>query len=424
MPILQKTIDEHNVDTYIEPFCLSKNQQVYTKNGIKTIEELQVGDYIYDDNCQLTKVIRKIQSPKTKGRKISLKGNVEIICTDDHKFYLNNGEEVLAKDLKIKDELLVGTDKQIDSISSLDMSQFITCSTLKNGRSGKVLNDNSLKLYHTAPETPRFIPITVELMRCYGLIVAEGDKSNITMHMNEQHYLEEFITYYEKILNITTQNNKKYYINKERKSCQLTVPYKKIYEKIFFDAMGIGDGAHNKNISFLFSCPSDLCLEAIKYMHIGDGCIIKKGKYRNWSYKTSSKELAYQLQTLLSIKFNIKSTLSTGINHKRTFEGRVLNESVYYNVSVTKNDDITFLTGIPNTNIIKSQKSKGFYITKIKENFNDIFYDITVDNKDHCFILDGGIVTHNCGGANIIDKIQCKNRYGYDRSDTLIALLT
>lgn len=28
------------------------------------------------------------------------------------------------------------------------------------------------------------------------------------------------------------------------------------------------------------------------------------------------------------------------------------------------------------------------------------------------------------GGGNIIDKIQCKNRYGYDRSDTLIALLT
>ena len=27
------------------------------------------------------------------------------------------------------------------------------------------------------------------------------------------------------------------------------------------------------------------------------------------------------------------------------------------------------------------------------------------------------------GGANIIDKIKCENRYGYDRSDTLIALL-
>lgn len=28
-----------------------------------------------------------------------------------------------------------------------------------------------------------------------------------------------------------------------------------------------------------------------------------------------------------------------------------------------------------------------------------------------------------CGGANIIDKIKCENRWGFDRSDTLIALL-
>lgn len=27
------------------------------------------------------------------------------------------------------------------------------------------------------------------------------------------------------------------------------------------------------------------------------------------------------------------------------------------------------------------------------------------------------------GGANIIDKIKCEKRYGFDRSDTLIALL-
>lgn len=37
-----------------------------------------------------------------------------------------------------------------------------------------------------------------------------------------------------------------------------------------------------------------------------------------------------------------------------------------------------------------------------------------VDTYIECFV----------GGANIIDKIQCKNRIGYDRSDTLIALLS
>lgn len=41
-------------------------------------------------------------------------------------------------------------------------------------------------------------------------------------------------------------------------------------------------------------------------------------------------------------------------------------------------------------------------------------------------IDDNNITTYidtMCGGANIIDKIRCENKYGYDRSDTLIALL-
>jgi len=52
--------------------------------------------------------------------------------------------------------------------------------------------------------------------------------------------------------------------------------------------MNIGYGARNKNISFLFHCSPELCLEAIRYMIIGDGSIIHKGKYRSINYKTSS----------------------------------------------------------------------------------------------------------------------------------------
>lgn len=39
--------------------------------------------------------------------------------------------------------------------------------------------------------------------------------------------------------------------------------------------------------------------------------------------------------------------------------------------------------------------------------------DNNVDTYIECFV----------GGANIIDEIKCKNKFGYDRSDTLIALL-
>lgn len=39
--------------------------------------------------------------------------------------------------------------------------------------------------------------------------------------------------------------------------------------------------------------------------------------------------------------------------------------------------------------------------------------DNKVDTYIECFV----------GGANIIDKIKCEKKFGYDRSDTLIALL-
>lgn len=57
--------------------------------------------------------------------------------------------------------------------------------------------------------------------------------------------------------------------------------------------MNIGYGARNKNISFLFSLNKELCLEALKYMYMGDGSYIARGKYRSLNYKTSSKTLAY-----------------------------------------------------------------------------------------------------------------------------------
>ena len=50
------------------------------------------------------------------------------------------------------------------------------------------------------------------------------------------------------------------------------------------------------------------------------------------------------------------------------------------------------------------------YIVPILQNCID---KNNVDTYIECFV----------GGANVIDKIKCKNRFGYDRSDTLIALL-
>lgn len=57
--------------------------------------------------------------------------------------------------------------------------------------------------------------------------------------------------------------------------------------------------------------------------------------------------------------------------------------------------------------------SKAKYAKYIVPIIQKTIDDNNVDTYIECFV----------GGANIIDKIKCKNRIGYDRSDTLIALL-
>lgn len=58
--------------------------------------------------------------------------------------------------------------------------------------------------------------------------------------------------------------------------------------------------------------------------------------------------------------------------------------------------------------------SKAKYADQICPILQKVIDDNNIDTYIECFV----------GGANIIDKIKCKNRFGYDRSDTLIALLT
>ena len=57
--------------------------------------------------------------------------------------------------------------------------------------------------------------------------------------------------------------------------------------------------------------------------------------------------------------------------------------------------------------------SKAKYAKYIVPILQDTIDNLNIDTYIECFV----------GGANIIDKIKCKNRYGFDRSDTLIALL-
>lgn len=427
-PIINKYIQDNNIESFIDCTCLDENTNLYTKDGIKTIKEIQVGDLIYDENCELKQVVNKILSPKTQGVKIKTKGNLIFKTTEEHPFFDDKNNLILAKDC-LNHTLLMGKDSQINYTEQIDLANYINLESYTNkgyNCGGKIISNELVRLNHLPNSiVPRFLKINEQLMFCYGLVVAEGDYHNISMHQKERNILEKFLKNYGTIINKNFDLNKESLWKKKDDSLglQLQVPFPNIYQKIFFKALNIQKGSQNKNISFLFQVSPKLALIGIQSMHLGDGCLRKKGKYYSWNYKTSSKTLAYQLQTLLSIKFGIKSTLSQGKNkQKRPINGRELPCTNYYNISVNRYEDVAFLMGWIEYDNIKKEKTRKYFVKSV-EKCEGHFYDITLEkNSTHRFILDGGIVTHNCGGANLTDKIICENVYAIDLSPSLISL--
>ena len=418
LPIILK--DRKPDQYFVDCFCLSADTKLFTKTGVVEIQDISVGDYIYNDVGTLSKVVSKHLSSKTTGIEIKLNGGIILKSTVDHPFYDKENIEIKGYDLLNK-SLLIGTSSCFN-VPILDMGDVITISkNTRYGRSG-VIYDNSVKVSHIGPEINRFIPVTEKLMYLYGLVCAEGSAKSLTFHQKEESVAKKFIEDYLDIIN-APMRGKCFYKSNKNMGLMVTIPYAAIYERLFFDMMGLNHGSRNRNISFLFKLPNNLVLSALKGMYFGDGsCSLKINNSRSLNYKTSSETLARQLQCLLSIKFGIKSTLSIGMNKERYCEGRILQPSNYFNVGVHLDKDISFILGEPSKGIVRQETQQGYVVKKITP-IDDTFYDITLENgSSHRYILEGGIVTHNCGGANLIDKVD-GNRIGSDTNYYLIELL-
>jgi DNA adenine methylase len=407
---------------YVEPFCLAGDTILFTEDGVKALKDIEVGEYIYNDIGSLVKVVNKQLSSKTEGISIKLKGGITLKATKEHIFYDTEGTEVYGDALK---GLTLLTGRSVNATNlTLDMAEVITLSkNPRYGRSGSV-QDTTVKITHNSPYTTRFIKVTEKLMYLYGLVCAEGSAKSLTFHKKEEYMAVRFLEDYLSIINAPRQG-KCFYSDERSKGLMVTIPYPVIYERLFFDMMGLQHGSRNRNISFLFKVEPSLVLSALRGMYFGDGsCTRRPNGSRALNYKTSSETLAKQLQCLLSIKFGIKSTLTQGINKERLCEGRVLKPSNYFNIGVYLDKDIAFLLGENSGTKLVQEHQQGFVVMELQE-ITDTFYDITLeDGSSHKYILEGGIVTHNCGGCNVIDKVpQGAGRIANDVHVPLVSLL-
>lgn len=394
---------------YSEVACLSGNTIVHSENGSIEIEKLKVGDKIYDSD-HILRTITKIQTSNKKPIKITGKKGVNVICSKDHPF-ISDGIQVIAKDMLDKkiDNLML-YNRELNKKYIIDMAKHIHPANvnLDHSRGGKLFDNDTVRLRNNTKPIPRYISLSNDLMWLYGLFVAEGSCKGIVLSINETDYANKAIKIWKDVFGFGSR----IYENKEKHSIEIEFETSSLIEDLFVNEMKVGVGARNKSLKYLYNINNkEMVRQALIGLYNGDGCIRERGnKFGGKNYcaslKTTSKYLAYDVSYLLAKWFGIYATVYHGMSPKRKIDDRVLDESDYYSVEFYGYNNCMkiFYDQFEYQKPIKNQYKPKSYskIYKIEDVEQCVLYDITLDGGSHIFPIDGYLLTHNCGGGNVL----------------------
>lgn len=403
---IEKIIDQLQPGTEIA--CLSGKTIVHTPTGSKHINELSIGDKIYNSENTISK-IKKITKTNKKNIKLKLKRGFSIVCSEDHPFMVNN-TQVCAKDLCNKIIDSVHESIGDNNIINIDMAKYIhpANNNIKSSRGGKIFGNDEIRLTNSSKHSKRYIKFDEDMAYLYGWFVAEGSRSGLSLNLNEMDYANEICEIWKKHTNLPTS----IYTNTDMNTIQVELKNRTFVQHLFNDEFNVGHGARNKNLSYLYKITNkEVIRRALFGLIMGDGCF----RTRNYKHskqdfyivelKTSSEYLAYDFVYLLKRWFNIQASI---VHNKHTAErpinGRKLPLTDYYAVTIHNQNDLTKLfPSIYNYKRQKTDTSRKLEVIEINDiDSCDDLYDITLDGNIHTFPINGCLITHNCGGGNAL----------------------
>ena len=394
--------------------CLKGDTIVYTPMGSKEIKDLQMGDAIFNavNGVSIVKKITKTIKPVCK---IKFNRGLVVESSADHPF-MSDGREVCAENMpnKLVDTLPMDTCRS-DKFYSIDMAQYIhpANSESSSSRGGRIIGENEIRLTNSSMHSARYVTFDADMAYLYGWFVAEGSRSSLTMCSDEVGYADTL----GKIWASHTRLPFKITCLPKAKSLNLELKNRTFVQHLMFDALQVGHGAKNKNLSFLYKISNaEVIRSALLGLFLGDGCFRNKTVTRNGrvyttkmiSLKTTSKRLAYDVLYLLKKWFGIAAGLSTGVTKRgRPIDGRVLPDSRYYMIEVYDNTDTHKLFPehfelISRHAHYAHREFKCISCTCDDLEYKESLYDITLSGETHTFPVNGYIITHNCGGGNAL----------------------
>ena len=382
--------------------CLLSNTYVKTKNGVKEIKDVLVGDIVvgFDINTQ-KKIEANVLDIVCNGEKnifkISTNHNY-INVTENHKmpYYDYNDKqfkEKLVSDLKIGDGLIINNNDDYNSLVKINKSVNI--------------KENKGRFYDDFTDNLSSIPdyVDEDFAKLFGFLVGDGNVNNKRPYMVYFAYGMHDTINNKYIQLLEKFSNKNIYLRKNKtygNGIASAVVNSKSLATVLSNMEFIGNSRTKRIPKWVFSTSKEIRKAFLEGIMDADGCVnIDKWKCKRFQIELANYDLINDIK-LLAQSLGYKTG---SINQRKPRKNIIINGNKVINIS---DSFVLYFYESINTQLISSdienRKTNEFIIEKIKSiepNEKGFVYDIYVDNENHNFYANN-IVVHN----SVLNKVR------------------
>jgi intein/homing endonuclease len=386
-----------------EEICFKPRTKIITKDGLKEIQNIEIGDMVLTHKGEFNKVLKMhkrhyqdiLLSIKAKGLdKISVTPNHPFLTIEgtyeslkkqkvmfDEKYKWKEIKDIRCRQRRDKNsnhyKLESYDNLALPKIKEGGMKDYDLLQNCKN--ENIMVGNNYLKINNgNAKKIKRYIDINKKFGKLIGYFLAEGStgqhQSIFYFHKKEIGYCKEVKNIIKELFGLESSIilKKEYNVRFVRNSSKILTDFFKQF----------GNEAPNKKMpSWIFDCNKDFWQGIIEGLVNGDGCVDKK----NTRLTTSSIYLAWQVRILL-LTFDKYASIVSRRNSDSFLKKGDIAKNIYtvgwYPNSIKK----SFGIGNKYFKTFIKEKEYEFYYGNV--------YNLEVEN-DNSYVTTGGIV-HNC----------------------------
>ena len=363
---------------YYTGFCFRKGEKVETKQGMVSIQDINVGDLVKTHTGEFHRVLKRIKNLHKYSSpyiKISTLNSVTK-CTEEHPFLVKHSGKVSwvkAVEINPQMELLYPYQNKQDLLE-------INC----------LYHNKNKKRASSYSETPgfndKFTSLTVDedLARFLGLYLAEGntasDSIRFTLNKNEDEYVDFII----RVCREKFRREPKVW---KTQASNVKLNFRSFKSKFI---EWFGEYAHSKKVpNFVFSWNLKNKLAFLSGYLDGDGT---KRDEKCWRFSSVSSELIFGINKLI-IDCGLEIIkVDTRVNNDIICGNKVKSKPIHTGgmtvKATSKFEDLLAASKYGNYLVLKIRKTESYIYNKSEEVFN-----LEVE-KDNSYIVNSAIV-HN-----------------------------